>query len=298
MVGQKTVILLTLFFEILAVGKISLAESGSQNRSQSRSKERCQEDLYCLSIVTENNTIEFFLTQSQSIPITHYLTAVTHNLVSDKTLPVSFTLNSPGKYSLFKFKKIQKNSHFSYQYEHFAHVGDPNAQHNNDYIYRLPFSDGQSFKVTQGYIGTRTHFGPDKYATDFSMPEGTLVIAARSGLVVHTKSDSDKGGPSEMYANDANFIQILHDDGTIGEYLHLKFEGILVHVGDKVEVGQSIGYSGNTGNTSGPHLHFEVAVATYKPTNKKLKQTIPVSFKTSRDPRAELVRPKFYTAVP
>jgi murein DD-endopeptidase MepM/ murein hydrolase activator NlpD len=56
----------------------------------------------------------------------------------------------------------------------------------------------------------------------------------------------------------ANFVVILHSDGTTGEYYHLAEGGALVEVGDNVVRGQAIALSGNTGHTTMPHLHFAV----------------------------------------
>jgi murein DD-endopeptidase MepM/ murein hydrolase activator NlpD len=61
---------------------------------------------------------------------------------------------------------------------------------------------------------------------------------------------------------DANHIIIMHNDGTFAIYNHLMRYGVSVNVGDKVKKGYPIGYSGNTGYSSGPHLHFAVFKAT------------------------------------
>ena len=55
-------------------------------------------------------------------------------------------------------------------------------------------------------------------------------------------------------------MRIVHDDGTMALYAHLREGGVLVRVGQRVEKGQQIGLSGNTGFTSGPHLHFALQV--------------------------------------
>jgi len=56
----------------------------------------------------------------------------------------------------------------------------------------------------------------------------------------------------------ANIIRIVHDDGTLSLYAHLNWNSIRVKPGDRVKAGQYIADSGNTGFTSGPHLHFSV----------------------------------------
>ena len=53
-------------------------------------------------------------------------------------------------------------------------------------------------------------------------------------------------------------MRILHDDGTMGVYLHLMKGSVAVREGQRVETGTRIARSGNTGNSTGPHLHFVV----------------------------------------
>jgi murein DD-endopeptidase MepM/ murein hydrolase activator NlpD len=124
-----------------------------------------------------------------------------------------------------------------------------------DYMYDLPYNKGGIFMVIQGYNGEYSH--KNQYAVDFKMPEGTEILAAREGYVTEIKQDSNIGCPSEACVSQGNFVRIIHSDGTIAEYYHLKYNGAKVKTGDKVEKGQTIGLSGNTGWSSGPHLHFD-----------------------------------------
>src|SRR5690606_32818975 len=95
----------------------------------------------------------------------------------------------------------------------------------------------------------------------FAAPEGTPVLAAREGVVMQVESNFDRAGlDREKYGGRANFVRVVHDDGTMALYAHLKPEGVLARVGQRVRAGQQIGMSGNTGFTTGPHLHFVVQV--------------------------------------
>jgi murein DD-endopeptidase MepM/ murein hydrolase activator NlpD len=70
------------------------------------------------------------------------------------------------------------------------------------------------------------------------------------------KDDSNTGGPDLKFRDLSNHIVIKHEDGTYAEYQHLKLHGVLVKPSQQVSKNQRIGYSGNTGSTAGPHLHF------------------------------------------
>ncbi|MFD8640677.1 M23 family metallopeptidase [Streptomyces zaomyceticus] len=86
---------------------------------------------------------------------------------------------------------------------------------------------------------------------DFAVPVGTPVKAAGAGTVV--KAGPNGGGDGPAYGN---AIVVKHANGTYSQYAHLS--KIKVHIGSKVMAGQQIALSGNTGNSSGPHLHFEI----------------------------------------
>ena len=132
------------------------------------------------------------------------------------------------------------------------------------YNYGLPFLKGKRYKVLQGQNSNFTHKGSfSKYAIDFKMKTGQKVCAIRDGLVVKVKEHFSKGGSNKKYRDFANLIIIAHKDGTFAQYVHLKKDGAIVKIGDTVKKGQVIGYSGNTGMSTEPHLHFAV----YKPTN-------------------------------
>ncbi|MFN3236845.1 MAG: M23 family metallopeptidase, partial [Pseudomonadales bacterium] len=99
--------------------------------------------------------------------------------------------------------------------------GDANAQHNDEVRYLAPFAKGERYPLVQGFGGGWSHSGASKYAVDFAMPIGTPVHAARGGVVVQTVSHHNRGGSDRRYAKYANYVIVLHDDGTTGEYHHL-----------------------------------------------------------------------------
>ncbi|MEU9235017.1 M23 family metallopeptidase [Streptomyces subrutilus] len=86
---------------------------------------------------------------------------------------------------------------------------------------------------------------------DFAVPTGTPVKAAGAGTVV--KAGPNGGGDGPAYGN---AVVIRHANNTYSQYAHLS--KIQVKIGQKVSAGKQIALSGNTGNSSGPHLHFEI----------------------------------------
>lgn len=120
--------------------------------------------------------------------------------------------------------------------------------------YSLPFSAKIPLKIELNSIA---HVGPYEYAVDFLMPEGSEVLAPRPGLVVKIKDDSNKGGPSKEFENDANYITLAHCN-EFSQLVHFRKDGIFAKEGEEVKEGQLLGYTGSTGWTYEPHLHFMV----------------------------------------
>ncbi|MBL1243767.1 MAG: M23 family metallopeptidase [Sulfurimonas sp.] len=178
---------------------------------------------------------------------------------------------------------------FSWSYT----MGSKNAQHDDNYVYRLPYKKGTFHVVSQGYNGKDTHKGSAAYSIDFPMPKGTKIYAARDGIVVKTKSNSDVGGYDKKYASSGNYVRVMHKDGTFATYYHLKYNGVIVKIGEKVSKGEPLGYSGSTGYCSGPHLHFSVLKA--KSAGKH--ETIPTKFRTLKGILENPIRGIYYKAI-
>jgi len=147
----------------------------------------------------------------------------------------------------------------SYGYDWMYVLGAPGTRHRPDQPYRVPFAVGQTVTVSQAYPSTITHIDPaSEYAVDIAVTDGTPVFAARGGVVIDIAHDHYRGGLAAAALDQANYIQILHDDGTVGLYAHLHWDSIRVQPGQKVQRGEYIANAGNTGFSSGPHLHFAV----------------------------------------
>lgn len=147
---------------------------------------------------------------------------------------------------------------------------------DTSYVYALPYEKGRSFLIVQGYFGVFSH--RERAALDFKMKRGTKVFAARAGVVLRVKEDSDRGGMNKKYRSDGNNIVIRHPDGSRAGYWHLQKDGALVNVGDTVKQGQVIALSGKTGYASMPHLHFLV----WNYNSQRQWSSVPTRFQTSK----------------
>lgn len=153
-------------------------------------------------------------------------------------------------------------------------LGDPGAIHTPNHYYKIPFAQGKKFKVTQGFEGSTSHnVITRKHAIDIEMPIGTTICACRAGKVVDVV---EKFPDTSTTMAETNYIRILHSDGTYGIYAHLTQNGSDVDIGADVSEGGIIGRSGNSGESSAPHLHFAVAKS-----NGHVLATIPWKFKDS-----------------
>ncbi len=218
------------------------------------------------------------------IPITASFDYVRTERVRGQGKPPSMMVIPPQERVLVaRFLRLASNSVVSVNW---AWVyGSLHARPDYQHVYRLPYPSGESYLVGQGPGGSTTHFGDSVEAVDWDMPEGTSVLAARAGLVADVESQF-RGRSTENKDIGGNYVFISHDDGTIGEYFHLRFNGVKVEMGQRVEEGELLGYSGNTGYTNGPHLHFMV----YKAVNGHRRKSIPLKFSVAGSEQPQPMR--------
>lgn len=240
----------------------------------------------------EDGITHVFVHNLEAADVTATFSIQLSNLKGSTNFPYTATFAGNQTVEAFTFTPIDPKLPWSYSYTDTFTIGSLTAVHDDSYAYLLPYAPGKTFRVTQGYHGSFSHTGPDEFAIDWKMPVGTPVHAARGGLVVKSKDDSDIGGPDRKYESCANCILIQHDDGTIGIYAHLKAGGNRVKVGDKVNAGDFIGLSGNTGFTSGPHLHFSV----FKTASGRERVSLPVKFRTADSPSLTIASGESYRA--
>lgn len=193
------------------------------------------------------------------LPITFVLDYYPINLKANKANGTYVVVPPRTKgYEVVRFDIIDKFKGWKFKKGNTkTYLGDlADTEFDENYIYDLPFESNKSFKIGQGYNGNISH--QNKFALDFDMPISTKILACREGIVVQVVEENSKRCDEPKCAEFNNLIKILHGDGTIMQYLHFRKNGVRVRVGQKVKKGEHIGYSGNVGWSTAPHLHIDL----------------------------------------
>lgn len=189
--------------------------------------------------------VSIHLTRSQNIETSH-------------KLPLKEIIAGNSEQLLVQIGPKRQDQSWHYRYKTNVVLGEPRA-HLRDFAYGVPF-EGGPYYITQGFGGEASHndSAQSYHAIDVALPVGTPIIAVRAGVVMETDVDYSRAGFDMKYMDEANLVRVLHDDGGMALYAHLDTESVLVKPGDLVQQGQRLGFSGNTGFSSGPHLHFVI----------------------------------------
>lgn len=230
-----------------------------------------------------------WFTSSKQCPLTVTVLASGTNLLASEPINKTLELAGPGKFHVASREIAKPNAAWSLSYSFYVNCGYKSARHEEGYLYALPTAQGRRVRVSQAFGGHFSHKDEaNRYAIDFDLPMGSPVYAAREGRVVEVVDVFSDGGPN-VSEEQVNVVRVLHRDNTIGEYAHLG-KNILVKVGEKVKRAQLIAYSGNSGRTTGPHLHFAV----HQPVDGKNRRSVPIYFSTPEGPSLGLVQGKEY----
>ena len=155
--------------------------------------------------------------------------------------------------------------------------------------YVLPYPAGESYTVLEGNCSNGSHVSNFRHAYDFRMPIGSEVVAVKAGRVSLAR---EKYADEDQDFQHWNGVRIDHDDGTASVYGHLTRNGVLVEVGDWVEQGQTIGFSGNSGFSFEPHLEFLLLPCA----DVTRCTSLPVTFANTRPNESGLVEGVAYRA--
>lgn len=237
----------------------------------------CDQDWVCIETVRLGKDLDLYLVNKSEVPVAITVRTRTRNLESSVAHIFLLTVPAGERKFAASYSAIDKHHSTRFQYWYDWAIGDHVARHDNSYIYRLPYANGHRFRVLQGFGSNFSHKDREQYAVDFKMPVGTPVHAAREGVVARVEVSHNRGCWEKGCGKYANFIVVLHADGTTGEYYHLRKNGAAVKQGDHIRRGQLIGYSGNTGHTTMPHLHFAV----YRPITWGRTQSLPFKFESA-----------------
>lgn len=266
MMGKTKIRIIALIF---VTAGLDYTYAAAQDTKEPYVELRCLKTRTGDEIIGRNNT---------DADITVFLEVSGTNIKTSKSLPLGVTVPPKSDSSLVKILP-KTEGEWEYEYEYKYGFGNLGAEHDDTYVYRLPYKGGHAYRVAQSFGGAYSHHEGLYYGVDFDMPRGEPVCAAREGVVVAVKSMSSEGGPEKAFKEKANFIYIRHADRTLGVYLHFKKAGVLVTEGQVVRRGQVIGLSGSTGWSTGAHLHFSVQKVFR---SDALGESCPIQFKTKQ----------------
>lgn len=202
---------------------------------------------------------ELYVVNQNQAPVEVRFALTRRDNVDAPAIPEQWIVPAGGTLKIAALQPRNAGAPMNYDYSMRWQLGDPRAVPSAGFAYQPPLPPQGVFTIAQGFDGGLSHNTPgSRYAVDIGMPIGTGLRAARAGSVVSVQDRHGPGGNSVAYRSQTNSVYILHDDGTFGVYAHLRQGSALVRPGQRVQAGQIIAQSGNSGYTTGPHLHFAV----------------------------------------
>jgi hypothetical protein len=192
------------------------------------------------------------------------------NLDPDRGVPIRVSVEPGASKSFVDLEPLDARAGWRYGTRTRFIVGRDSIEHDESVRYAFPFGGSEPRACAQGIDGSGSHV--DSFAFDFLMPIGTPILAARGGIVFRVFDGFDEGQYDREFLERANEVLVFHDDSTIATYSHLR-RGIPVRAGDVIFAGQLLGFSGNSGYSATPHLHFQVSIPRFSGF-----RTIPIRF--------------------
>jgi murein DD-endopeptidase MepM/ murein hydrolase activator NlpD len=240
----------------IAVGLIVASPGADASRAGGR---QCLDEAeICIEAVSDRSMVRFVASNRTTAPYTLRIAPRSlSNLRPLSAMPFRAVLEPGEERVVGALSAIAPDRSTGYRYGWSAAPGSMLARHDDRWRYRMPFGGRDHRPLSQGVGGASSHGGPGHYAFDFAMPWGTPVLAARAGRVIAVRDGQRSTGSARSAYHAANAVEILHVDGTIATYAHLQ-RGAKVEAGQSVETGDLLGLSGDTGISTGPHLHFMV----------------------------------------
>lgn len=232
-----------------------------------------QTELKIYELNVENGYI-IYANNKESCPVSVEFNFNLKNLKSSKGEVNIFVIPAQTKkFEVTKLELIQNHKAYGFNYETTYTIGNHFLKETSStFNYDLPFPTNKSYSILQGYDGEFSH--QNKNALDFDMAIGSEILAIRDGVIIKVVDNNNRSCPTSSCSRFNNYIVIYHADGSFAEYAHIKYKGATVSKGQKIKKGDIIAYSGNTGWSSGPHLHLEVFMQ-----NIHARKTLPVKFR-------------------
>ncbi|MBN8215023.1 MAG: M23 family metallopeptidase [Spirochaetes bacterium] len=207
----------------------------------------------------EGDQLVLSVSNGAYLPMQVRLSGALAGYESDHPFPILATLPPRSVPDLARLTPAKGATRLSMKVSLEAWPGDPGRVPDTNVTYLFPWAHGVRHAVGQGYGGAFSHQGLK--ALDFDLAEGEAIHAARGGIVVRILSNFTRGGLDPALISQGNILDVLHDDGTVAHYDHLRAHGTVRRLGEHVAAGDLLAYCGHTGYGSGAHLHFEVTRA-------------------------------------
>jgi hypothetical protein len=236
----------------------------------------CDDVIVTFTTEQVGDAVHLFATTRDGMDATVTVTLELENMASSQPLPCTLDLSGRRATEVLVMRAVQPGR-WRYNYHYECRYGCRGGRPDPAAVYALPYRPDETHLLFQGNLGKFSHGvgSENEHAFDFTMPVGSTVCAARGGIVSDIRSDSTVGGPDPGYKHCDNYVMIRHADGTYAEYVHISPGGVRVRIGEQVVTGQPIALSGNTGFTTGPHLHFSV----FRVIDGYRRESLPVRFR-------------------
>ena len=188
----------------------------------------------------------------------------------DKIIPITLNSGSDTVLTLVNIQKKVEQIRFS------SRLGDLSKRIDTIRL-DLPFLKNKKFKILQENNANFTHNSEwSMYALDFDLKTNDTICSATDGFVVGVVDKYKYSGKGSEWKPYSNYLTIYEPtSGFFTQYVHLVENGSLVKIGDKVNRGQKIALSGNTGQSTEEHLHFSSLVPV---NNEDGLMSVPIEF--------------------